>query len=46
MMDDQPGAEYDEGLESPEPAEADTDLGDAIKDGTSNTVDGGGPNGP
>ena len=37
-MEQDLGAEYDEGLESTDPVEMDADLGDAIKDGTSNTA--------
>lgn len=43
-MEQDLGAEYDEGLESTDPGEADADLGDGIKDGTSNTVIISGPN--
>ena len=44
MEDDQESG-YDEGLESSDPADADLDLGDGVKDGTSNTIvgTGGGP---
>jgi hypothetical protein len=36
-MEQDLGTEYDEGLESSDPMADDADLGDAIKDGTSNT---------
>jgi len=36
------GIEHDEGLESTDPMADDADLGDAIKDGTSNTIVSGG----
>jgi hypothetical protein len=41
-MEQDPGTGYDDGLESGDPAEAEPDLGDAIKDGTSNTIAGAG----
>jgi len=39
-MEQDLGTDYDEGLESTDPADTDADLGDAISDGTSNTVTG------
>jgi hypothetical protein len=39
------GTEYDEGLESADPGEADGDLGDGINDGSSSSLFGSGGNG-
>jgi hypothetical protein len=39
-MEQDLGTDYDEGLENADPLETDADLGDAIKDGTSNTFTG------
>jgi hypothetical protein len=41
-VEDEQATGYDEGLESGDPTEVDTDLGDGIQDGTSNTFIGGG----
>jgi hypothetical protein len=37
-MEPETGTDYDEGLESGDPMDEDSDLGDAISDGTSNTL--------
>ena len=37
-MEQDLGTEYDEGLETTDPMTEDADLGDAIKDGSSNTI--------
>ena len=41
-MEQDSGIEYDEELETTDPIETDSDLGDAVKDGTSNTFAPGG----
>jgi hypothetical protein len=43
-MEQDLGADFDEGLESTDPSEDDANLGDGIQDGTSNTFIAGGPN--
>ena len=36
-MEQDLGTDYEEGLENSDPLDGDADLGDAVKDGTSNT---------
>jgi hypothetical protein len=40
-VEDEQGTGYDESLESGDQTEIETDLGDGVKDGTSNTFMGG-----
>jgi hypothetical protein len=46
IMEQDLGTDYEPGLESTDPADADADLGDAISDGTSNTFTGKGGSNP
>jgi hypothetical protein len=44
-MEQDLGTDYEEGLENSDPLDGDGDLGDAIQDGSSNTLFGSGGNG-